>query len=750
MPAGPDQKQAPRGRGRPRTVRPAEVAEPEPPKKKRGRKPGSLSKKTLAIQKRKNSRALKKAAELPIVKDAAADPPPVARPRQILVMLLLALPLPPDLGLAPKLEPVSFVEPNFEKPLFVEPELAEPKPGYLGFPLEALPPQKLKRTGPGLGRGRKPRISKSTPSPESEAEAAAAESKYVQKLETGNLESLTENSELRTPVQPLVRKRGRPPNKTKHMGVPSTPKRGKRRGESTPGSRGIKRLKISSPRKPAVLLGPTSSEPPAEEPDASDNDDYCANCGGLGIFICCDSCPKSFHLLCCDPPIREIPEDNWNCNDCRAAQGMDVKRLWNELGMFGPLLNSVHGRNPVEFRLPKRLRDGTFIDVSTGDDHQYTDALLKPELSYSKTNGGQLVGYNKNEDLDIDDLYDKKGKPHLCHRCKKAGLQRRTLVSCDYCPLKWHLDCLSEPVALAKTLGLKWRCPNHVESLLPPTWLENRHFKDTTVIDAALHSHFLKLLHSSNFLIKHEDQPYISDVRQPLLQEYLQYQKDDFVTKNSAFVEKAKRQPPNGSDSENEDDIDANFKVPEYFQNYAIDGRVVAKGSRRSAKVLLMTNADDPDQKPFIYRVPERQILLDFLSTRNSKNQILKEIQNYEDLSTREMLQESEVIEGLEQLLQAPVVDERPKLNFDELVTVANSALITKPTEKASEPPANNKANGSINGAEGNAKVAKPTGAKRGRKPSIKVSKEEINELRQIKKLMELKGRDSLLSFLLS
>lgn len=773
MPPGPEKKPAASGRGRPRNP-PAEASAEVPEKKKRGRKPGLLSKKTLANQKRQNSRMLKKAAALPEVQKLVVpstpvlDPPANVRPRQILVMLLLALPLPADLGPVPKMEPAETVKPEravsprsksrHALPVFVEPQLAVPKPGYLGFPLEALPPNKSKPKS--TGRGRKPK-DKGTPSPDLAAEAAAAEaeSSYASKLETARLDQLTEDSELRTPVRPLVKKRGRPPNKNKNKSVPSTPKSIKRKSDGTPGSRNTKRLKITLPRKPSLSLVPNDVEPPADEEDASDNDDYCAACGGTGIFICCDSCPKSFHLLCCDPPIREVPEDNWNCNDCRAAQGMDVRRLWNEIGLFGPLVNSLHGRNPFEFRLPKRLRDGTFISVSSGDGHQYTDTLLKPELSYSKINGGQLVGYNKNEDLDIDGLYDKDGKPYLCHRCRKSGLQRRTLVSCDYCPLRWHLDCLAEPLALAKTLGLKWRCPNHVESLLPPNWLEHRSFRDTTVIDAAMHSHFLQLMQTSNFLIKHNDQPYLSDHRQPLLHEYLQYQKEDFVSNKMAFVDEAEKANFEET-SENEDDLDPKFKVPDFLQNYAVDGRVVSRGSRRLGKVLLMTNADDPEQKPFIYRVPEQQVLLDFISTRNTKNQIMKQLRSYEEKATEEEEQDANAVEVLEQLQKTPVEKMTP-LNLDELVAAAMSTLRSETGTTSN----NMKSDGSMSSAnvsldssnnrdlplhsKSNGTV-KSSGAKRGRKPGVKVSKEELQELRQIKKLLEIKGKDAMLAFLLS
>lgn len=42
-----------------------------------------------------------------------------------------------------------------------------------------------------------------------------------------------------------------------------------------------------------------------------------------------------------------------------------------------------------------------------------------------------------------------------CHRsCKTAPL-----VSCDYCSLLYHLDCLDPPLASMPT-G-KWMCPNH-------------------------------------------------------------------------------------------------------------------------------------------------------------------------------------------------------------------------------------------------------------------------------------------------
>jgi PHD-finger len=49
------------------------------------------------------------------------------------------------------------------------------------------------------------------------------------------------------------------------------------------------------------------------------NDDDCAACGGSGFLICCDSCSRSFHFTCCDPPLdKDEDPDVFNCHVCLA------------------------------------------------------------------------------------------------------------------------------------------------------------------------------------------------------------------------------------------------------------------------------------------------------------------------------------------------------------------------------------------------------------------------------------------------
>ena len=39
----------------------------------------------------------------------------------------------------------------------------------------------------------------------------------------------------------------------------------------------------------------------------------------------------------------------------------------------------------------------------------------------------------------------------------------RPVLSCDYCSLHWHMDCLDPPMTGVPAREKKWMCPNHIE-----------------------------------------------------------------------------------------------------------------------------------------------------------------------------------------------------------------------------------------------------------------------------------------------
>ncbi|XP_058463796.1 nucleosome-remodeling factor subunit NURF301 [Malaya genurostris] len=46
-------------------------------------------------------------------------------------------------------------------------------------------------------------------------------------------------------------------------------------------------------------------------------DDHCRICHRLGDLLCCETCPAVFHLECVDPPLLDVPSEDWQCNLCK-------------------------------------------------------------------------------------------------------------------------------------------------------------------------------------------------------------------------------------------------------------------------------------------------------------------------------------------------------------------------------------------------------------------------------------------------
>ncbi|XP_041130966.1 tripartite motif-containing protein 66-like isoform X2 [Polyodon spathula] len=78
--------------------------------------------------------------------------------------------------------------------------------------------------------------------------------------------------------------------------------------------------------EPAPLCG-DKEEPPCtnlpeemEEASVMENEDFCAVCLNGGDLLCCDQCPKVFHLSCHVPSLLSFPVGEWVCSLCRNLQ----------------------------------------------------------------------------------------------------------------------------------------------------------------------------------------------------------------------------------------------------------------------------------------------------------------------------------------------------------------------------------------------------------------------------------------------
>ncbi|NXX86187.1 AIRE regulator, partial [Urocolius indicus] len=66
--------------------------------------------------------------------------------------------------------------------------------------------------------------------------------------------------------------------------------------------------------KPPTRPKTSQNHPPC--PGGQENEDECAACGDGGELICCDGCPRAFHLACLVPPLPRVPSGTWRCGSC--------------------------------------------------------------------------------------------------------------------------------------------------------------------------------------------------------------------------------------------------------------------------------------------------------------------------------------------------------------------------------------------------------------------------------------------------
>ncbi|GMM38898.1 hypothetical protein DASC09_062370 [Saccharomycopsis crataegensis] len=323
------------------------------------------------------------------------------------------------------------------------------------------------------------------------------------------------------------------------------------------------------------------------------NEEFCSGCGEPGSFLCCEGCPKSFHFSCLDPPLdeEELPDGDWFCDHCVAKNHKD--KLKAPPGIFGKLLLSLQKTNPHRFELPRKIRE-RYEGVSTGKLGEYQDDDTKASKEVQK---GVL------QQLEPIKAFDKDGKPMFCYKCGESGIGGKELTKCEYCPLFWHLDCLSPPLASVKLLGTKWKCPNHNDGL----YKKKRRLKKASVLDVSVTRGFKSKNNDIDIQNTEETEKYFGDTS--LLdtsdQTILEQNDASNVFKDKRFED----------------------RMPEFFKiKDEAEGLSAAIPKENLKNFAKGKNRDDIE---IIYRVPERGLLLDFVSkVREKRETEIKEFNN--------------------------------------------------------------------------------------------------------------------------
>ncbi|XP_017297681.1 tripartite motif-containing protein 66 [Kryptolebias marmoratus] len=79
---------------------------------------------------------------------------------------------------------------------------------------------------------------------------------------------------------------------------------------------------IGPAQRPLLIANPAAQRVAEEvqteqDVDEMESEDFCAVCLIGGELLCCDRCPKVFHLSCHVPPLLSFPTGDWVCSLCR-------------------------------------------------------------------------------------------------------------------------------------------------------------------------------------------------------------------------------------------------------------------------------------------------------------------------------------------------------------------------------------------------------------------------------------------------
>ncbi|XP_074105928.1 nucleosome-remodeling factor subunit NURF301 E(bx) isoform X2 [Cotesia typhae] len=112
-------------------------------------------------------------------------------------------------------------------------------------------------------------------------------------------------------------------------------------------------------------------------------DDHCRVCHRLGDLLCCETCPAVFHLECVEPPLVDVPTEDWQCNMCKAHKVTGVVDCIPDVEKNGLLCRQEHLGFDRHGRKYWFLARRIFVESEDDKVYYYSSPLQFEELMNS-------------------------------------------------------------------------------------------------------------------------------------------------------------------------------------------------------------------------------------------------------------------------------------------------------------------------------------------------------------------------------
>ncbi|KTG31391.1 hypothetical protein cypCar_00030773 [Cyprinus carpio] len=119
------------------------------------------------------------------------------------------------------------------------------------------------------------------------------------------------------------------------------------------------------------------------EADEDPNEDWCAVCQNGGELLCCDRCPKVFHLSCHIPTLTASPSGKWYCTFCRDLTSPEMQYNISGSGESNNVKQDPDSEafTPVDRRKCERLLLRLYCNELSTDFQEPVTPTSMPEYS---------------------------------------------------------------------------------------------------------------------------------------------------------------------------------------------------------------------------------------------------------------------------------------------------------------------------------------------------------------------------------
>ncbi|XP_066566339.1 autoimmune regulator [Amia ocellicauda] len=214
--------------------------------------------------------------------------------------------------------------------------------------------------------------------------------------------------------------------------------------------------------------------PSTSVPEVLRNDDECAVCKDGGELICCDGCPRAFHLSCLEPPLTAIPRSGWgssgtletaNTHTGKCASILTRPSLFCSSGTWrcqfcsGNRIECARAYQPAQ----SAIKSAEVLETasSTVDISFFSSLTSTSHSSVTATKTNQTSGTQQRSGPEFVSPGER------CGVCRLGG----ELSCCSQCLQSFHPRCffptLSSGKARCKSCSKMWGCTTENEYQQP-------------------------------------------------------------------------------------------------------------------------------------------------------------------------------------------------------------------------------------------------------------------------------------------